>query len=278
MGNKVRTARIVVGAAVLLLILLAPMVHLEAGTLCIFCPVGFLEVAAAAKSIPWAHAPYVLAGLALAFILGRAFCAWICPTGLLKNLFGGRKPRGVAGRTGEACSSCEGGCSGGCAKGMLGKSDLMTQGAVLGVLLLVSLVVGFPVFCLICPIGLAMGTVYAISRVFVMWTFGLELIVFPLMLLAEVFLFRRWCSKICPLGFFMGLMSALRNKVRFGVTVQSDPATCKSDSGCNACAVACGEDVAVPAMDDGDRADCTLCLHCVENCPTKSIQVKLGKF
>ena len=54
------------------------------------------------------------------------------------------------------------------------------------------------------------GTLWALNRVFVLLQPGWELIVFPLMLLAELFLFKRWCSSICPLGFFFGLMGKLR--------------------------------------------------------------------
>ena len=76
-------------------------------------------------------------------------------------------------------------------------------------------------FCLLCPIGLVFGTLWALNRVFVLLQPGWELIVFPLMLLAELFLFKRWCSSICPLGFFFGLMGKLRAKLGFGARPQA---------------------------------------------------------
>lgn len=280
MRNRFRGLRIGVGAALLVLFVLAPMVHIEAGSLCIFCPVGFLEVAVASRSIPLAHLPYLVAGLLIAVLLGRAFCAWICPTGLLKNVFGGRAPRGIFAQTG--CVGCSGDCSesGDERTALSGRmrSDLLAQGIVLAVLLVVSLIVRFPVFCLFCPIGLAMGVCYGIARVFLMWQFGWELILFPAMLVAEVFLFRRWCSKICPLGFFLGLAAAIRRKLGFGVTVRSDASTCLAGKGCYECLAVCPEDISVPAMDGSDRADCTLCLQCKEHCPAQSISIKLGKI
>ncbi len=74
-------------------------------------------------------------------------------------------------------------------------------------------------------------TLYAISRVFVLWQPGWELVVFPLMLLAEVFLFKRWCSSICPLGFFFGLMTRLRSRLGFAVAPQSKSASCRAGGG-----------------------------------------------
>ena len=82
-------------------------------------------------------------------------------------------------------------------------------------------------FCLLCPIGLVFGTLWALNRVFVLLQPGWELIVFPLMLLAELFLFKRWCSSICPLGFFFGLMGKLRAKLGFGARPQAGCATCE---------------------------------------------------
>lgn len=182
--KRSKLARIAVGAGVL--VLAVAVAHMEGGaaigTLCALCPVGFAQIAVAAKSVPWGLVPGVVALLAIVFVLGRAFCSWLCPSQLLKNVFGGRAPRGVLGRAGDApakgCSAC-------------GSSGLKTQGIVLAVLLAVSLVVGFPVFCLLCPIGLVFGTLWALNRVFVLLQPGWELVVFPLMLIAELFLFKR---------------------------------------------------------------------------------------
>ena len=239
MKTRIKTIRILVATAVLALAVVAAHLGGNAaiGTLCALCPVGFAQIAVASGSVPWGLMPGVLAVLVIVFLLGRAFCSWLCPSQLLKNVFGGHTPRGILGRSGEAVPVFRGGSAAsdpseppasvgkssgsGCSTcSSCGTSSLKTQGLVLVVLLVVSFAVGFPVFCLLCPIGLVFGTLWALNRVFVLLQPGWELIVFPLMLLAELFLFKRWCSSICPLGFFFGLMGKLRAKLGFGAALR----------------------------------------------------------
>lgn len=74
----------------------------------------------------------------------------------------------------------------------------------------VSFLVGFPVFCLFCPIGLFFGFLYALAKAFTVYTPSWDLVVFPLVLFLEFGLFRRWCSAICPLGALMSLIGRAR--------------------------------------------------------------------
>ena len=338
MKSKMKTLRILVAAGAL-----AACVALARsggafdgaaawGTLCALCPVGFAQVAAASGSAPWGLLPGVVALLVIVFVIGRAFCSWLCPSQLLKNIFGGHKPRGIRGRSGvklargmvaktvggiavdesgavlsaESEATCKAGivdgkaCKGaqpasatsvdagelvdvrsksaGCSACAAAESDggLLSQGIVLAVLLAVSFVVRFPVFCLLCPIGLVFGTLWAINRVFVLLQPGWELIIFPLMLIVELFAFKRWCSSICPLGFFFGVVGKLRAKLGFGVRPSAGCATCISREGCRTCATVCPEDIDVARSGEADKLEaCSLCLDCVENCPTKSIHARM---
>lgn len=269
--SKMRYVRFLVALAAVAVVFACMQFHgVAIGSLCMLCPVGFASVSAASGSVPWALVPGVAAALAIVLIAGRAFCSWLCPTGALKNLFGGRNPRGIAGQAGKSASS---GCAGPCASG----GGLKTQGIVLAVLLAVSFLVHFPVFCLICPIGLALGTVYALSRAFVLWQPGWELVAFPLMLLAEVFLFKRWCSSICPWGFFLGLVAKVRTRLGFALAPRSRAEACRASQGCGACSVACPEDIDVSSADLKTLEGCTLCLDCVAACPSKAITLGVAK-
>ncbi len=271
---KMRVARVCAGLAVLGVVFAGLRFDVATGTLCALCPVGFLQVMAAARTIPWDLLPGVFAMLLVAFALGRAFCAWLCPASLLKNVFGGHKPRGVTGRSGQvaltaratrASEDAHAASSGGGLK-------LASQAVVLGVLLAMSFVVRFPVFCLLCPIGLVFGTLWAVNRVFVLLQPGWELVVFPLMLVTELFLFKRWCSRICPLGFLFGLVAKARARLGVGLRPKANCETCLTHEGCTACSTACPENIAVPSLEAPTLERCTLCLDCKDHCPTKSIR------
>lgn len=268
MKTHSKTARILVALAILLIALVAAHVKGNAtlSTLCLLCPVGFSQVALASQSIPWHLLPGVIAVLIIVFMLGHAFCAWVCPSQLLKNIFGGHKPRGIIGRSGVAPKA-------GCATRKIANINLKTQGIVLAVLLIVSFIVHFPVFCLICPIGLVFGTLWALNRMFVFLQPGWELIIFPLMLIIELFFFKKWCSAICPIGFFFNLMAKLRSKLKVGVRPEVDCSTCISYQDCTVCSTVCPEDIDVSHADKGIFEACSFCLDCIEHCPTKSIKI-----
>ena len=299
--NKMRYLRIAVALAVLAAVLACTFAHVPLGSLCALCPVGFAEISLASGSVPWALLPGVIALLAVVAALGRVFCSWACPTSLARNLFGGRRPRGLTGRTGT-CAACAPSAhdpedtagadtsdpapadasdrrrrAGADPNAARGRSSLAAQGLVLAALLAVSLVVHFPVFCLFCPIGLAFGTLFAASRMFVTWQPGWELIVFPAMLLAEVFLLRRWCAAICPLGFFFGVMAKLRVRLPFLPQPRARAEKCLYGEGCRTCATVCPEDLCVATATPRDLEDCTGCLNCTELCPTKAVTLGIPK-
>ncbi|WP_172135483.1 4Fe-4S binding protein [Adlercreutzia sp. ZJ473] len=302
--NKMRYARVACALLVLALICASTELNMASGTLCVPCPVGVLEISLASGSVPWALLPGMAVLLLAVLALGRAFCSWVCPTSLTRNLFGGRHPRGLTGRTGEEAAG-DGGAvaaatgsgtgavaaaddsTGAAADGAAAsggadassaaeaprreRNNLATQGIVLAVLLAVSFAVHFPVFCLICPIGLAMGTVFAASRTFMTWQPELELLAFPAMLLVEALALRRWCSAICPLGFFFGLAAKARTALHLPALPRLNAHACRMTQGCRACEHVCPENIHLPAAAPADREDCTLCLDCAEHCPAHAL-------
>jgi ferredoxin-type protein NapH len=150
--------------------------------------------------------------------------------------------------------------------------------AVLAGALASSLLFGFPVFCLVCPVGLFFGTVFAVSRLFISQQPSLELLLFPALLGVELLVLKSWCHSICPLGALLSMVSRLNLFVRPAVKRE----VCLTSQGinCRACLRVCPEGIHLPDATDGLAPyDCTKCLECYERCPTKAIRVDLlGKL
>lgn len=152
-------------------------------TFSMLCPLGALGTMIATKTmIPRAVVSLVLIA-ALVLVFGRAFCSWLCPTMLIdriRDFFRSPKKRREltekknseikaisqqelaslkAAKDGYACGAC-----GKCQPVHHGKVD--SRHAVLGGALLSTAVFGFPVFCLVCPVGLTFATVLVIWRAF----------------------------------------------------------------------------------------------------------------
>ena len=99
-------------------------------------------------------------------------------------------------------------------------------------------------------------------------------LVAPLILLAEVVFFRKWCHALCPLGALMSLVGKA-NKT-FVPTV--DTGKCLETSKgatCGACVRACPEniDLRYPELSEAALSECTKCRLCVEACPTQAISM-----
>lgn len=142
---------------------------------------------------------------------------------------------------------------------------------VLGGSLLSAAIFGFPVFCLVCPIGLTFATVYLVLRMFT-GQVSLALVIVPAMLILELLVFRKWCYKICPVGALMSLVSLGNRTFRPHV----DKARCivtSTGKKCGKCGTVCPEGIDLHDQAAGMYAmnDCIKCRRCVDACPTKAI-------
>ena len=187
--------------------------------------------------------------LVYGLIRGRAFCGWTCPVNLLLEAL----------------------------DWVRGKLHIKVEEHVLprhvkvyvaAAVLVLSLVLGIPVFEVLSPISF-------INKVFVLGGMagGLTLIA---VLLVELFWGHRvWCRSICPLGGFYEVVGKAGL-----VNVHIDHDAC---IGCNKCkkACLCDPEILDDVVADADTmvraGDCMLCGRCVEACPTAALAVKPGR-
>ena len=266
--------------AVLLIALFAGW---QTGTLCsvgydaiaYICPLGALETIFGS----WAFVPRVLICFAVvvivALVFGKAFCSWVCPVAPLSDLLRGRKAREkdecertqAAHRVLERWSDTNAAQA---EKHEPFRSRVDGRHVVLAGSLASAAVCGFPVFCLVCPIGLTFASAIALYRLIGFNEPAIEVLVFPALLVLELTVFRKWCHRFCPVGALLSLLS--RGNRTFKPHVDASMCARHAGSSCAACAQACPEHID-PCADLGDRslAECTRCGACVNTCPAKAL-------
>ena len=250
------------------------------------CPLGALETMAGAKDVMLHPLLLLIAVVAIIVLVGKAFCAWLCPVPWLQKLVRPKPSRKSAepsagdATCGPSCgSSCGSSCAaeGACPSCTLapvgGKRDgfrLDTRHATLLGALGATAVFGFPVFCLVCPVGLTFATLIGLWHLFQFNETSWGLILFPAILAIEVLVLRKWCVNICPISALVSLISNANRTLRPRV----DRAACLRERGidCRACVDACPEQV------DPHSAripECSKCGACIASCPAQAIRLKL---
>ncbi len=306
---KVRNLRALVATFVVLAVAIGYVTVTGLGNVCAagvglvssICPVGALSALLASKTL----IPRTLVALAvvavLILIFGRAFCAWICPIPLVQRWLPDHRRRAqelevetksvietvsrstsedtdADARTGGkriedekgSCASCGEGTT--CTAGA--KMKLDSRHLILGGTLLSAAVFGFPVFCLVCPIGLTFATLLLVMRLFAFGETTWTLLVFPVILILELVVFRTWCRRICPLGALMSLIAGASKTFRPHIDDERCLVTSKG-SLCRICAKACPEgiDVRHPDLSRHGVNECSKCLECVDACPVHAISL-----
>lgn len=256
------------------------------GSIAEVCPLGALEAMLADKTfLPQAFFGLLVVA-AVVVLFGRIFCGWVCPVPLLRRITGMKDVRPEKGACSSKTAACAPSLCASCASsGALaevastdGKMEAAQAGRnpgsgpfwVLGGALASSAVFGFPVFCLICPVGLTFALVIALWRLFEFNEPSLSIVFFAGFLILEVFVLRRWCHAFCPLGAVMTILARLNRTFRPSVK----PEACAASAGidCRVCRDACPEGLDprggnTPWTD----ARCTKCRACADACPTHAI-------
>lgn len=131
---------------------------------------------------------------------------------------------------------------------------------------------GFPVFCLICPVGLTFALVIALWRLAEFNELSWSIAIFAGFLFLEVFVLRRWCRSFCPLGAVMTLLSWGNRTFR----IRSTPNACLRKTGlpCEVCRSVCPEGLNPTTLETTDLASarCTKCRICIDACPSQALQ------
>ena len=307
MKKNSKTLRTLTALAVIVIVFVGFLTNLGIGTISapgiwdisILCPLGALGTMLASKMmVPRALVSLVVM-VVLIIIFARAFCGWICPVPLvqkLRDLFSkpqtkeakaedadGTKTANVAPLTDEEKAALATGCEkdakglAGCASCAKKRGDAVdARHFVLGGALVSTFIFGFPVFCLVCPIGLTFATILLLVNLFGQGDVTWSLIVVPALLIAEVVLFKKWCHKLCPLSAFMSLIAKLNRT--FKPTI--DDAKCLETSKgatCGRCGKACNEgiDPRHPELSEAAWSECTKCRSCVDACPANAITMPL---
>ncbi len=161
--------------------------------------------------------------------------------------------------------------TGSCANCGIQRKKIDSRHVVLGGALVSAAVFGFPVFCIVCPVGLVFATIVAWWRFIGFSELSITLVLFPIVIILEVVLLRKWCAKFCPIGAIMSLMSIPNRLFRPHV----DEELCLRSKGieCDVCHAVCEEGLD-PHYKCGMQ-ECTKCGECKQHCPTGAISFPL---
>lgn len=196
--------------------------------------------------------------LALAFLLGRIFCGWLCPYGLLSEAaatLGGRlraRPRAwkVPARWELAC-----------------RAVVLAAGTGLAAC-------GIPALTrLSFPGTLSLAPQIACYNGFDGVFFGLLAAPVTALLLEFLTGERLWCRFVCPQGLLLGCAARLRSWCgrwsRLPLPAVRWEASCCSCKGETPCAAACTLGVQPRRKDGPDAVRCSICGECVSVCARK---------
>ena len=211
-------------------------------------PLAAAEAIAAAKTVYVPLLWSVLIPVVVTLLLGKVFCSWICPAGLLLEITG--KLRGLL-RLAE-----------------LPPGEVKFSRANKYLLLVIGLVISAaaaaPLFALIYPPA-------AMGRLIHAWIFGTSLagglVLMGLIVAIEIVVSPRWwCRTMCPGGALYGLIGWPRL-----LRVRLDEDLCTK---CRRC-----EPVCEPGLNpvvESYGIECDNCGKCVQVCPEKALRYSIG--
>ena len=221
------------------------------------CPIGAMQAVTGTANFTFG---FYATGIILAFgiLFGRAVCGFLCPFGLIQEIFYKIPSKKI---------------------NLWRKLIFVKYFVLIFFVLLIPEVavnfadVGLPAFCqFICPAGtLEAGlTLLATHEEFFAvlgGIFALKIFILAVTILGSVICYRFFCKVLCPLGAIYSLL----NKISF-YRLQVDKEKCID---CGKCKKICRMNVN-PAR-QVDCAECILCGDCKNVCPRDAIEIKFCK-
>ena len=260
------------------------------------CPLGALETILASKTIIPRALISLIVMLVIFLVAGRVFCGYICPIPLLKKakkaLRNRKKLKNETSKTQaelkeiaqyeiekakkkdcDTTHACAHNCAG-CAPSKKVQRNFDGRHISLIAALASTAIFGFPVFCLICPIGLSFASVLVLWRLFAAGDVTISVIVIPAVLILELVLLKKWCIHSCPLSGLMTLVSRFSKTFKPHINNELCIET-TTNKPCSQCALVCPEHINLRHISYGEKNlnDCTRCLACVAACPAQAIKI-----
>jgi ferredoxin-type protein NapH len=241
------------------------------GSIALICPLGALETMIASQTLIPLALISLLCVVIISVILGKVFCSWVCPVPLLRppsSKQDDKKPSGMPKMTEQSSTLLP---PSEFHPNKFVKPRIDSRFLVLLGVLVTTAAFGFPVFCLICPVGLTFATIIGIWRLIAFNEPSWLLFVFPAVLILELVVFKKWCYRICPLGAIFSLVSSLNKLFRPKVDVSKCLRTSQNIE-CTRCKDVCFEQINLHNMKESrPLSECTKCRDCAANCPVQAI-------
>jgi len=207
-------------------------------------PFAALQVMFASKKVNIAYMSGALIIFVFYLVLrGRVFCSWVCPVNtLLEFTEKLRRFFKVKDKT----------------------YNRHTKKYLALLVLLLSFIIGVPVFEIFSPIGFTMRNA--------LFTFGIGIWIIIAIVLFELLISKRgWCRYFCPLG---GFYQSIGKAGLFKVEFNHDACM-----GCDKCRSVCFAEPVI--LEPGifreskfvDAGDCSLCGACVDHCPFDALKI-----
>jgi ferredoxin-type protein NapH len=223
------------------------------------CPIGSLQ--AVIGSIKYKFSFYVIGFLILfGSIFGRFICGWLCPFGLIQELFHKiPSPKWNINRKLKWLK-------------YLKYIVLVIFVIALPMLWVNNVGLGDPTFCkYICPAGtLEAGIPLVLSnpdlKVSIGLLFSWKIILLIITIIVSIFLFRPFCSFICPLGAIYGLFNPISI---YGLQIDANRCT-----KCGLCSQTCK--LGIDIYKQPSSPECIRCGECIMNCPNNAITSTLS--